>query len=143
MKKIEISIPEGYTEKMVTDNNGKIAIEFIKNDKNEEMKEFLLSWINGCTVDLNVDFPDSIFYKKDGEVIFEIKKFNFEKTSYFLVDYDKIWSAFDNKLNLNFDDTQSFIKNVVEDALKLESVKPHFLGVKENLGNGITWYFPS
>ena len=125
-KKIEIEVPEGFQEKLVNDGS-KITIEFVKENKEKEvkMREFLLSWLNGCTIQLSEKYPDSVFYKKDDEVVFELYKEKNEEETYFWVHYDKIWSVFYNKFGLNYDETQSFIKNVVEDTLKLGDIIPY------------------
>ena len=63
-------------------------------------------------------FPNSIFWVKDGEVIAEI-----EKSKYFLV-RDNIWNTISNMFSLEYDDTQSVIKNWLEEHYKLGGLTP-------------------
>ena len=124
MKKIiEINVPDGYRE-IVNNSDNKIVIEFIKDNKENEMKQFLLSFINGAEIVIKPEFPNSVFYKKNNEIIFELEKSKNENKTYFWVNYHKIWKIFENKFGLNYDDIQSFIKNEVEDTLKCGTVTP-------------------
>jgi len=128
MKKvIEFDVPEGYKEVIVKENS-QIIINFIKID-NKEMEDFFKPFLTDLMIIIKPEFPNSVFYKKDGEVIFELYQDSENKEKrYFYVDYYKIWSVFYNKFNLNYNETQSFIKGQVEDTLKLGSVTPAEIG---------------
>ena len=62
------------------------------------------------------------FIKKNGEIFFVLYQDSEER--YFWCDYDLVWSIFHNKYNLNYDETQAFIKNMAEQHLKLLAVTP-------------------
>ena len=126
-KKIEIEVPEGFREQINKDSSGKIIIDFIPNrSKGDEMKEFLKPFLTNLTIVHSEKFPNSVLFKQNGEVIFELEQDSENKEKrYFWVHYDKIWSVFYDRFDLNYNETQSFINNVVEDTLKLGSVTPH------------------
>ena len=121
MKKIEINVPDGHKEVITKTENG-LAIEFVKSDKEQEMKEFLAPFLTNLTIIHKKERPNSVFYKQNGEVLFEL--YQDEKNRYFFTDYYKIWSVFYDRFGLNYNDTQAFIKREVESTLKLGSVTP-------------------
>jgi hypothetical protein len=93
--------------------------------KVEEMEEWFKSLLNGLEIAINDNKPNSVFYKKNIKVIFEL--YQGSKKKYFYCDYDLVWSIFHNKYNLNYDETQAFIKSMVEEHLKLGAVTPFSL----------------
>jgi hypothetical protein len=123
-KKIEINIPEGYITKEEKTENG-INIIFVKEDKEKEMEEFLREKLNALTIKLSDKYPNSVFYMKNDKVLFELYQ-NDDGNRYFYVRYNDIWSDFDTKYGMSYDDIKTFIKNVVETDLKLESITPKY-----------------
>ena len=125
-KLIEIELPECFEETMVKTENGYlIEVKPVKENKEKEMKDFLLSFINGSTIYLDLEeFPNRVFYKdkNDDKIIFEYDN----KNGWFWLDYDKIWLVFENKYKLNYAEIQIFIKKVVEDTLNLNGVTPDY-----------------
>jgi hypothetical protein len=98
-------------------------IEKLKKEyQKEEMKEWFKSLLNGLEIEINDKDPESVFYKKDGKVFFELIQ-NSEKR-YFWCDYYLVWDALQNKYKLNYYETQAFIKSMVEQHLKLGAVTP-------------------
>jgi hypothetical protein len=67
-------------------------------------------------------YTDRIYYKKDKELLFEYN----QKNGYFHCSYEKIWSVFESKFNLNYNEISSLIKGMVEEHLKLRSVTPQY-----------------
>ena len=65
-------------------------------------------------------YPESIFYKKNGEVLFEYN----QKTNYFWVHYSKIWLFFESNYGLNYQEIRDLIRGVVEEHLNLGGVTP-------------------
>ena len=124
MKKIEIEIPDGHKEAIKQTENG-VVIEWIKVDKEQEMRDFLKPFLTNLLLVKDERYPGSVFYKQNGEVIFELQKT--DRDTCFWVDYQKIWSVFENRFGLNFTETQSFIKTVVEDTLNLRGITPKAL----------------
>ena len=66
------------------------------------------------------DYPDSIFYRKDGQVIMEIEK----KNRYFCVDYDVIWSFFNKVFSMETDEIQRLMKTWLEETFNLKGFTP-------------------
>ena len=120
--KITIDVPEGYEAKEEKTENG-INIVFVK--KQDDDKElWFKSILDGLTVYLNDRYPDSVFYKKENEILFELCKSKNDDKIYFFVNYEKVWSVFYAKYKMKYDDIQLFIKEQVEKHLKLEGVTP-------------------
>ena len=87
------------------------------------MGEWFNQFLIGLEIRIDEGRPNSVFYEKDGETLFELYDEKNGSEVYFFVHYDKIWSVFKTKFGIGDNDTQSFIKNVVED--KLGSVIPY------------------
>ena len=86
------------------------------------MKEFIAPFLTNLTIFHKERTPDHVFYKQDGEVLFEL--YQAGKNRYFVVNYAKIWSVFENRFSLNYSDTRSFITKEANIALKLGDVLP-------------------
>lgn len=124
--KIQIEIPEGFKE-VIENSENRIIINLVKVDKEQEMRKFLKPFLTNLTIVHSEKYPDSVFYKQNGEVLFELNQY--ENTLYFYVNYGKIWSVFYKRFGLNYDDTKSFIKKEVESTLKLKGVTPICLNI--------------
>ena len=68
------------------------------------------------------EYPESVFWVKDGEIIAEI-----EKSKYFWVN-DKIWMNIMSVLSLEYDETQQVIKDWLEEHYKLGGLTPSHYG---------------
>lgn len=91
------------------------TINNIVKDKEYYFKELL----NYLTIkEDKIKYPDYIFYFKDDRCYFEYNT----KNNYFYVNYDKVWKVFETKYHMNYNDTQSFIKKLVEDHFKLRGI---------------------
>ena len=69
-------------------------------------------------------YPNSIFYKKDNDVLFEYNK----KNGKIWCHYDKIWSVLKLNYGLNDQEIKDLIKGVVWETLKLKEVIPIIRG---------------
>jgi len=98
----------------------KKQIEELK--KEEEMKEWFKSLLNGLKIEIDDNEPNLVYYKKNGRIFFEL--YQISEKRYFWCNYDLVWSVLENKYNLNNGETQAFIKTMVEQHLKLEAVTP-------------------
>jgi restriction endonuclease S subunit len=96
-------------------------IEELKKEYKNEPEQWFKSLLNELEIEINDDNPNSVYYKKDGIVIFELYQ---GSENFFYCDYNLVWSIFYNKYNFNYDETQSFIKTMVEQHLKLLAVTP-------------------
>ena len=91
------------------------------------------------------DYPDSIFYRKDGQVIMEIDK----KYMQFLIDYDTIWSFFEKVFSMEYDEIQQLMNTWLEETFNLKGFTPIFsnnirgasLEETFNLKGFTTWYY--
>jgi GTPase SAR1 family protein len=87
--------------------------------KEEEMKEWFKSLLNGLKIELRDDRPESIYYKKNGGVIFELYQNQDTEERCFWSNYYLVWEVLRNEYELNEFETKEFIKDVVEQYLKL------------------------
>jgi hypothetical protein len=122
-KNIEIEIPDGHKEVIKTSENG-ISIEFVKENKEQEMRDFIIGMLNGCAIRLENGRPDAVFYDKDGKTLFELWEDENTKSKYFVCEYNYVWWVFETKFGLKHNEIKSFIKNVVEDTLKINEPTP-------------------
>ena len=76
------------------------------------------------------DYPYSIFYRKDGQVIMEINK----KTKYFYVDYDTIWSFFEKVFSMEDGEIQRLMKTWLEETFNLKGFTSPFPRTTMNTG---------
>ena len=55
-------------------------------------------------------YPDSVFWlNKDGQFMFQ----HDEKNGYFWCSYARVWSVFESKFGMNYDEIKAFTKGVV------------------------------
>jgi restriction endonuclease S subunit len=101
--------------------------ELKKESQKEEMEQWFKSLLNGLEIEIDDNEPDSVFYKKNGKVIFELYQ---GSEIFFYCDYNLVWSIFHNKYNLNYDETQAFIERMVEKHLKLSKVTSYHFGME-------------
>ena len=101
--------------------------------KRIEMKNFFYKKLNGCEIMFLKKYTDYIFFIKKDECLFEIYKFDKErkkqesKNGWFNVRYDEIWSVFENRYGLNYQQIQVFVQHEVEKLLKLDGFTPKIL----------------
>jgi predicted AAA+ superfamily ATPase len=97
-------------------------IEELKNQyQKEEMEEWFRSLLNGLETAINDNEPDSVYYIKNGLVFFKLYQGS-KKILY--CDHYVVWSIFEEKYKLNYYEIQEFIKDMVEQHLKLGKVTP-------------------
>ena len=102
-----------------------------ESSKQIEMENFFYEKLNGCQIRFLKDYPNYTFFIKNDKCLFEIYKFN-EKTQKsknrnFNVRYDEIWSVFENRFALDYQQIQVFIEHEVEKLLKLNGFTPSLL----------------
>ena len=83
-------------------------------------EEFFLDIIDGIKIKPQTKYPDSIFWEKNGKVIFEQ---DFKKNQLY-VDYKSIWMIFEKIFGLQYSETELFIKNMVEEYLNWRGLTP-------------------
>ena len=89
----------------------------------ENQKErIVLNWMNKnfspnqLEVIEHPDYPNSIFYKKNGIVVMEQDK----KTKEFWFHYDKIWSFFESFFSMKYKEIRGLLEIWLEEAFKLK-----------------------
>ncbi len=95
---------------------------FEKFNIKHEMNVFFLSFLEGCEIKISDKYQDFVFYVKNDLILFQQEL----KNRYFWVKYDLIWSVFESKYELNYAETQLFIKDILETHIKLEGYTPCF-----------------
>lgn len=90
--------------------------------KLKQAREFLKPFLTGLTPVKSIKHPESIFYKKDGKILFELDKRHGK--SIFNVDYDLIWKVLLKKYGLFDSELKSLIKTEAEAALKISGISP-------------------
>ena len=68
------------------------------------------------------EYPDSIFFKKNGKVVMEQNKKNMN----FWFDYDNIWSFFESFFGMKYEKIQEVLNYWLEETFKLEGYTPLF-----------------
>ena len=101
----EIDLPQ----ELVDEIKGKISC-----NKEKEMEQFFLDCFNGCEILLK---NRSVYYKKDDEIIMQWDV----KNDYFWFHRDRIWSVFETKYSMTYEETQRFLKSMLDLHLKLGS----------------------
>jgi len=111
-------------EKKIQELEKKIE-ELKKESQKEEMEQWFKSLLNGLEIEINDDYPKSVFYIKNNKVFFRLSQdlINKERT-YFFCDFYLVWSVFEKKYKLNYNEIQAFIKKMIEQYLKLSKVTP-------------------
>ena len=90
-----------------------------KVDIRESLKKDFVELLTGCTISFN---SDDIDYKKDGNFLFYYQK----NENIFRVKY-VIWSNFESKYNLNYQEIKELLAGIVEEVLNYKGVTPtHF-----------------
>ena len=83
------------------------------------MDRAIIKWLNSEYGNLTPyeteKYPDYIFFKKDGKVIFEYNKENGDVD----ISYDHIWSFLSSFFGLKYEEIQDLTKEWVEEHYKL------------------------
>jgi hypothetical protein len=91
----------------------KVLITESKRDR------LVIKWLNDKYGDLKPyetdEYPNHIFFMKDGEVIFDYNK----KNGWVYISYEKIWSFLETFFEMEFKEIQSLTKEWVEEHNKL------------------------
>ena len=82
--------------------------------------------LNNLTEYISPEYPLSIFYKLDNDVVMEMEFNDQDQNSGTLwVSYSKIWSVFETRFNMNRLEIQGLIKSKVEETYNLRGVTPY------------------
>ncbi len=79
------------------------------NSKQVEMEKFFLDIMKGLKKSTTPDYPNSVFYRKNGKVYIEHDKTN----RCVLLSYVLIWLVFYDRFGLNYNETQAFTQGML------------------------------
>ena len=108
----EVELPEDLILKI------KEQLKNVSKEKEQQMEDFFLECLNGCSILIKKELPDSIFYVKNNEVWMEYDS----KKKYFHLRNDRIWVIFEIEFGLDDVIIKSFTQSMVEKHLKLSGV---------------------
>lgn len=91
----------------------------IKISRFKTEERHLLHIINGIESFTNIDYPNSVFWKKDGIILFELLE-----TGCLWCNQKIIWSVFIDKYQYDFIHTHLLIKRILSEYLNLNNIKP-------------------
>jgi len=90
--------------------------------------------LNNLTEYISPEYPLSIFYKLDNDVVMEMEFNDQDQNSGTLwVSYSKIWSVFETRFNMNRLEIQGLIKSKVEETYNLRGVTPWILRTENTI----------
>jgi hypothetical protein len=75
------------------------------------------------------NYPHSIFWFKNGTYMFEYDG----KEKYFWCSYPDVWAIFEKQFNMEFEEIQSFLRDMMELFFKHKGVKANYASVKCSL----------
>ena len=82
--------------------------------------------LNNLTEYRSPNRPLNIFYKLDNEIVMEMEFADQDQNSgYLWVSYTKIWSVFETRFNMEYQQIQGLIKAMVEETYNLRGVTPY------------------
>jgi hypothetical protein len=90
-----------------------LEAQFEAQSKHTPEKAFI-EMLNGCVIKIDERYPNSIFFMKDDEMMFELKE------STFWCRYSKCWGVLQNKFDLQHYEIQNVIQGVLEQQLKMK-----------------------
>ena len=103
--------------------------KILKEEVDNRLKEYcfkrLDKWLlDGSEQITHPDYPDSIFFKRkiDGKIIAEI----FKKYKNFYLDYNNVWSFFEDKFNLEYGEIQEIARDWLDETFKLRGYTPFY-----------------
>ena len=82
----------------------------------ENLKKDFIELLSGCTISFDCD---DIEYQKDGKLLFYYQK----NENIFRLKY-VIWSNFESKYNLNYQEIKKLLAGIVEEVLNYKGVTP-------------------
>jgi chaperonin cofactor prefoldin len=124
IKELENQIYE--LEKQIFDIENKIL--GLKYEAQKEIEKWFVTVLDGLETEIDDNEPDSPFYKKNGVVYYKkngvvfFKAYHYPDETRFYCYHDVVWSVLQNKYKLNYEETQEFLKNMLEKHLELKNV---------------------
>lgn len=91
----------------------------VKVNVKENLKKDFIELLSGCTISFD---GNDIDYKKDNDLLFYYRETN----NNFYLKY-KLWTNFENKYKLNYQELKDLLVGVVEEVLNYKGVTPSTL----------------
>lgn len=132
MIKNYIQFNESLLNKLQGPNEEDVWKEFGYDRTFDTPEDFFLYIIKDIKIKEQTKFPDSVFWEKNGKIIFEQ---NFKNKELY-VDYNTIWVIFWKVFNIDYGETQKIIIGVVEEYLNWKGFTPNVSG-----GRSYDWKF--
>ena len=101
-------------------NQRKSELEAIINAPEITPEQRLLQLFEGCVIHFDEQYPESVFFMKDGEIYFELDA----KNNYIWCRYNYVWQLFETEFDLNSNQIRDLIKGQVEQRFKMRGVTP-------------------
>ena len=90
----------------------------VKVNVKENLKKDFIELLSGCTISFD---GNDIDYKKDNDLLFYYRETN----NNFYLRY-KIWTNFENKYSLSYQELKKLLVGVVEEVLNYKEVTPFY-----------------
>ena len=98
-------------------NQRKSELEAIINATEITAEQRLLQMFEGCVIHFDDEYPDSVFFMKEGEVWFELDA----KNNYLWCRWKYVWQVFETQFDLNYNQIRDLIKGTVEQRFKMNN----------------------
>lgn len=96
----------------------KDKVRLIKYLRLKPEERFLFDIIDGIEIYEQDKFPNSVFWKKDGIILFEQDFTN----GWLRCNYKLIWNVLQKKYGYSFNDTKNFISRIIKNDIRLNGV---------------------
>jgi len=114
-KEIKLTV-DGKSIELTIDQLKALGL-YNEEDIEKEKEQFFLDHLNGCTICIDAQYPDSVIYNKNGQFWAEWNA----KTRVFSFSFISIdWPLFRLKFNCDIEQTKQFITKMVYKYLKYD-----------------------
>ncbi len=123
---------------IITENQFKKLIENIINEKyppetreeidiRNDMEDEFLEIMRNVIEETDKKYPDSVLYvdKNTNQIYIKYD----QKSRYLWINYDKLWSIFEKKYHLEYEEIQRFFKDMMGEHYNLRDITPMTSGV--------------
>jgi hypothetical protein len=90
----------------------------LHQDEEKSYERWFKEQLTNLYISKSKQHNDILIYKKDDDVLFNYN----EKNGWFYIDFNKIWSVFQSKYHLNYNEIKILTKDIVEEQLNLKVI---------------------
>jgi hypothetical protein len=90
----------------------------LHQDEEKEYEIWFKEQLTDLEISRSIKNPDLIIYKKNDKVLYNYDK----KNGWFDINYNEIWSVFESKYHLKYDEISLLTKGMVEEHLNLKGI---------------------